>query len=372
MVARAEVLYSLRGDRRRTLAEKHQTESFQSVQFLRFVAALLVVIFHAHVAQSRFTPGGQPDATDYYFSAGAIGVHIFFVVSGFVMAHTSLDKFARSGATGTFLIRRICRIFPPYWIYAALYVLVHSIGNNPYQLSVPIALQSALLLPGGSASIIGPGWTLSYEIYFYLCFGLALMLPRWIGLFALTAIFLATIAVGAANGISTYIPFNPLLLEFLAGVWAAVYVKNATPSRMPTGRLCIAGALILFTAGIIFGYDKLPSVVVWGIPSAILVFGMVQLDISGNLPGFIKRLSFLGDSSYSLYLLHILLIHIAITWSLKSGLTCGNEFADLAVITILCIFVSLYAHRLVELPATRLARQITSFSHTKWLQSRTA
>jgi exopolysaccharide production protein ExoZ len=352
------------------VAKNHQPESYQSVQFLRFVAALLVVIFHAHVAQSRLTPAGEPGLADYYFSAGAIGVHVFFVVSGFVMAHTSLDKFAAPGATSEFLLRRICRIFPPYWIYAVLYVLIHSVSGTAYQLSASTSLQSALLLPGGSASIIGPGWTLSYEVYFYLCFGIALMLSRWTGLIVLTATFLAAIAVGAATGVTAIIPFNPLLLEFLAGVWTAVIINSSRPLRATPGILWIAAALFLYAAGIIYGYDKLPSVLMWGIPSAILVFGMVQVERSHKLPNLLSRLSVLGDSSYSLYLLHTLLIHVVLTCSFTAGLNSGNEFADLALVTAFCVVVSAYAYRLIELPATRLARQITSISRNKTIAPR--
>ncbi len=352
------------------MAKNHQPESYQSVQFLRFVAALLVVIFHAHVAQSRLTPASQPGLIDYYFSAGAIGVHIFFVVSGFVMAHTSLDKFATPGATSEFLLRRICRIFPPYWIYAALYVLIHSASGTAYQLSASTALQSALLLPGGSASIIGPGWTLSYEVYFYFCFGLALILSRWTGLLVLTATFLVAIAIGAAAGLSASIPFNPLLLEFLAGMWAAVYINYAGPSRQTTSMLWIAAALFLYAAGIAYGYDKLPSVLMWGIPSAILVFGMVQMERCSKLPNLLNRLSVLGDSSYSLYLLHTLLIHVVLTGSFTARLNSGNEFIDLALVTVFCVVVSVYAYRFIELPTTRLARQFTSISRSKAIASR--
>ncbi len=354
------------------MAKSNQTGSFHSIQFLRFAAALLVVIFHTHMAQVRLAPVAPSAEATYYLSAGTVGVHIFFVVSGFVMAHTSLEKFAVPGAWAEFLLRRFCRIFPPYWVYAFLYIALHASSGSPYSLSAGEMFEAALLLPGGSASIIGPGWTLSYELFFYFCFGLSLLFTRWLGLIALTAAFLLAITYGLANGATANIPFNPLLLEFLAGVWTAVYINKVSPPRAASCWLAIVSALLMFAAVITYGYDRLPSVIVWGIPSATIVFGLVQLERNRALPAIVSRLSFLGDSSYSLYLLHILIIHFSITSSTRFGQTTGNHLLDLILVTILCVAAGHLAHRSVELPVTRLARRMMTMAKNMAPVTRTA
>jgi len=193
-----------------------------SIQVLRFIAALSVVIFHAHLLLSRKLPGHVPNRVDHAFAVGASGVHIFFVISGFVMVYTSW----RSRLTpGGFLKRRLIRIYPIYWLVGTLYLVAHLLLEHPYDLRFAELAGAALLLPGYSPLVIGPGWTLSYEMWFYLCFTAALFAGVRAGLFFLTAFYALAVVAGALLHPTTpwgYLATNSLLIEFLAGGWLAI------------------------------------------------------------------------------------------------------------------------------------------------------
>ena len=119
----------------------------------------------------------------------------------------------------------------------------------------------------------------------------------------------------------------------------------------------VAIGLVGYAAGFAFGFSRLPSLLTWGVPSALLVGGLVLIESNGQLPSFIRRWSFLGDSSYSLYLLHVLLIDALIELLLRThtgAIGLASQHGVLGTIA-LCfvligysIFVSLMAYQLLE------------------------
>jgi hypothetical protein len=122
-----------------------------SIQVLRGIAAVMVVLFHV-----------------CGFQIGAAGVDIFFVISGFIMFHTNRNVFGLTGAAILFLKRRILRIAPLYWLCSAfafwpgveLKSLVASV------LFVPVRSED-----GSIHTVLAPGWSLNFEMFFYIVFG---------------------------------------------------------------------------------------------------------------------------------------------------------------------------------------------------------
>lgn len=331
-----------------------------SIQFLRFVAATLVVVFHAHLALSTRLLGSGTTTDAYLFGFGASGVHIFFVISGYIMY---LTNFGREGrfAPGQFLVRRLIRIYPVYWIFALLYVVAHLALGSAYAIVPPQWIGALLLWPADAPLIIGPSWTLSYELYFYLVFGLIMVAGAWRGSIALTLIFALSVAIGLVLRPADPLPAlmtNALLLEFVAGVWIArLTLDRRWPRRL--GWVAAFTAVAGFGAGLAYGYDRLPSALAWGAPSALLVLGFVVLERSGGVPGT-RRASVLGDSSYALYLCHILLIDLAI-----AGLRLADARPAMAIVlpavTLGCIVFAHLFHLIVERPLMRvLHRHIPS------------
>ena len=147
-----------------------------NIQFLRFVAAMLVVIYHSaaglpandSVFQAVFSAGG---------SLGFAGVDIFFVISGFIMAHTSANH---SGFTDSFdfVRRRLARIFSGYWPFFVLALVIFGYFR-PEHFADSNLLKSFFLWPQTLNHILLElTWTLSYELYFYLLFSLLILFSK--------------------------------------------------------------------------------------------------------------------------------------------------------------------------------------------------
>jgi exopolysaccharide production protein ExoZ len=209
-------------------------------------------------------------------------------------------------------------------------------------------------LPAYSASIIGQGWSLSYELYFYLCFALVLIRRSLIGLAALTGIFLLAVALRpllATKEEFIALATSPLLIEFLAGVWIAYLLVTGWQVSRFTSHVLIVLSIALFAAGIAFGYTRLPSVITWGVPSALLVGGLVFAEHNEGLHRWLKMCSLLGDSSYSQYLLHGLIIEPLVVYALPNIKVPGGWIASIAICLVMpaiCVALSVFSYEKVE------------------------
>lgn len=338
--------------------DSHLPGTIRSIQILRFLAAFSVVLFHAHHALTR---GAEADTVSKAFGVGATGVHVFFVISGFVMVYTT----CRSGLTpASFLSRRLIRIYPIYWLTAATYLAAHWLLGSAYRLSLTDLIGAALLLPRYSSLVIGPGWTLSYEMYFYLCFAVAICLGVRRGLQLLSLFYVGSIAVGIAldpqSGVLD-VATKPLLLEFLAGCWLGWLFIRGLRISIPLGALLMLGGAAMYAAGIWLDYQRLPSVLSWGIPSVLLVAGGLAVEplLKGRLSQWSAEL---GDSSYLLYLSHILILDLLLATPV--GLLNQSAAGALLLalpLAIACTAAAALGYKAVELPMlnalkTRLLR----------------
>lgn len=282
---------------------------FLSIQYLRGLAALGVLVFHASQRAGAA------------FGAGAAGVDVFFVISGFIMWTVSAR---RAAGPGDFLLRRAGRIAPLYWTVTLLVVGLDLLRPSLFpnmRLDAPHVVLSLLFLPhrdpmGDIAPVIVPGWTLNYEAFFYVVFALTLLLPSGRRAWALTA------ALGGLCLVGLFLPHgrwaavdtysDPLILEFVAGAWLA---KAAAAGRLGGSAEAIAaivaGLLILtvvaLTGADVRGWARLPY---WGLPALLIVWGALSLEGASRVPT-IAPLKLLGDASYSIYLAHGLALSLA-------------------------------------------------------------
>ena len=327
------------------------------IQLLRFVAAFAVVLFHAQQALSK----GAYETLGYWFELGAAGVHVFFCISGFVIMHTSYSGGTRGMPTRRFLLRRFVRIFPIYWLCCLAYIAYHQGWGEGYRMSAQSWLGAFLLLPSDSSRIIGPGWTLSYELYFYLCFAALLRLPALVALLTLTGLFVLSIALGTVSGFSgpMAIATNPLILEFCAGCWLGYSFARWNIGSRAFGVGLIVLGLALFVAGGIMDYRTVPLSVMWGVPSIFMVAGCLMAEGSGGLPKLLQRASRLGDSSYVLYLIHILFITVALDLGLDSLVPMEPLSGVLVafLVALSCAIFAAWIFNFIERPMLRWLRR---------------
>jgi exopolysaccharide production protein ExoZ len=331
-----------------------------NVQILRFVAALMVLFAHLiHETRDHRVPLMLPIADRIGIEWGT-GVDVFFIVSGFVMYYLTSEQFGARGYAKEFLKRRVVRVVPLYWLFTALMLLAlwqvpARIRHADAPLSTVIA--SFLFFPvtraGGLVQpILGLGWTLEYEMFFYGCFALALLQRRSTGLAALAASFLCLVVVGRFLPDSmTSLKFwsNSMIVEFLLGIWLAhLYLSGLRLS------LRVQFALLIASFGLMVITSHLPSLdrlIAGGIPALVLVFGMA-LGPEWN----VRWLALGGDSSFSLYLSHPFTLNmLAIVWT-KTHVP-PNGPAYVVVGMMLCVAVALGVYRFVETPMLRLLRR---------------
>ncbi|MGN6303820.1 MAG: acyltransferase family protein [Mesorhizobium sp.] len=274
------------------------------IQYLRAVAALGVVVFHA------------AERSGTHFAIGAAGVDVFFVISGFIMW---VIASRRAPSPADFLRDRIERIAPLYWIATGVMVMGALAGLFPnLRLSAWYVLSSLAFLASRSPStgdiwpVLVQGWTLNYEMFFYALFAAALFLPARRRLGALAGLFLALVAAGWLFApempiLKTWT--DPLLLEFLIGIAIGeAWLRGAVPSPA-TGVALIAVALVGFAfVGVTYaGFTPF----VLGPLAAALVLGVLAFERHAAVPR-LPLAAYLGDSSYSTYLWHTMAISVVV------------------------------------------------------------
>ena len=309
----------------------------ESIQTLRALAAVFVVVFHAmgYARQSGWHVG---------IPIGAFGVDVFFVVSGFVMVLTT----QRSTAPGKFLADRLTRIAPLYWfvttarIFVALAVpALGALRLDPLQVFtsytfLPWHDSEGLLVP-----VLPVGWTLTYEMTFYCAFAaLGLRAERLALLFGGMVLFGLAVPLPL---IAAWIT-DPMLLEFVAGCAIGL---GYTGQRwwLVAAVACIALALPDSRA------------LYWGLPAAILVGGGVALE--RWWPHTI--LSRLGDSSYALYLIHLFALRAVLALAAKTFETASPVIA-VATAVLASIAVGVAAHLFLERPLTTAVRRYRKYA----------
>ena len=284
------------------------TANFLTIQALRAVAALLVVLLHA------FETWGErvdPAAPGVNWENGAAGVDIFFIISGFVMVISSRRLVDQAGGWLIFLRHRVARIVPLYWLLTTAKILaVVVFGGFVLRtgLDFNFVAGSYLFLPvtdsaGHFRPVLPVGWTLTYEFLFYLLFAAALAMR--IDVLRVIIPGLGLIAIAALARTEAWpawtILFDTIVMEFVFGVMLAKWTLRGF--RLPPA---IAGVFILFGFGLILIVPMISEnarVLTWGIPAFVIVAGAVSLEpfVAPALPRWLLTL---GDASYSIYLSH--------------------------------------------------------------------
>lgn len=344
------------------------------IQVWRFIAALGVVITHSHARTQHDFPGGSVLEFGMLADLGAAGVDLFFVISGFIMAWTNWDRFGNGGYD--FWARRIARIVPLYWFATTLLLaagLVPGLFNTPPPSDTPWILASYLLIPwpsptDGVAPLLSVGWTLVYEAYFYFVFGLALFFTRRVGIILVCAYFAATVVIGALARPEAHILYQYtswLVIEFCLGVLIAYLVKNRVrPSREAVWMLCAIAVCALAFTGITrpepYQALKLERFVLWGIPAALLIFCSLQVRhdwIKGKAGACLTRL---GDSTYSIYVLHLLALPVLVIAIRMAGIDQIGLPADVmtALLAIGSVAAGVAGYYVIERPITRTAQRL--------------
>ena len=374
-----------------TSEHKH---TYTGIQALRFVAAMLVVLAHSTAMVNE-----RMHLDMFKWRAGWSGVDIFFVISGFVMAISSGGLMQRVDGWKIFITRRLIRIVPLYWVattikLATILVLPSLALDSPLELWNTIA--SYLFIPTFddksllAAPLLKVGWTLNYEMLFYVIFTMALFLGKS-PLKVTAAIFALAVAINIFSTPS--VPFiygflEPILMEFVMGMLVAklcmrVNTINAVLdidlnisarhgaknfidkflqyiSNTKVGAI-IGAVAVLASFTIMFNCAQQPMWwrwAYWGLPSMVIVT-VVALSEPALRKVIPKLLATLGDSSYSLYLFHTFTVPLLGTLMLK--LKLAQPTLALAACIVISPIVCLAIYAWFELPMTTRLKRLAQF-----------
>ena len=333
-----------------------------NVQVLRFIAAAGVVLSHqADLLIPR-------DAAHAWFWAvpWTAGVHLFFVISGFVMLLLTHEQFGAKGAAADFLKRRIVRIVPPYWFFTTITVVaVLAAGGRlgGTAIDFPQVLTSYTFLPwpradGQLKPIVAQGWTLNYEAFFYLAFATALLSRRGLIAFSATFVLLAlSHPFVPAPLFMVRFWTDPIILEFSGGILLArFYLLGIRLTAITSWALAgLAAAIFVLTIDTPKGF--LTDFLHIGVP-AILLSGSLILAPETKRIGMIGRtLQRGGDASYTIYLAHYMVVHaFALLWI---GLGVGLPWLGVLIGVAVAIIPATIFYFFAERPVTQaLQRRI--------------
>jgi peptidoglycan/LPS O-acetylase OafA/YrhL len=340
------------------------SHTYYTVQALRAVAALMVVLDHCILG--CLTRVFHRTGGSLFWTNGTAGVDIFFAISGFVMIVQLQGLTKYRNPIRQFLQRRVTRIVPLYWLSTTLKVAILMaapvLAHDPrLSLSSIIGSYLFIFMPdarGELFPVIPVGWTLNFEMFFYVMFAFAMLFKNrllWVlagllGVLAIVGMFYQPTWWSVTRIASS------LLLEFLFGAFIGRLAMNRRlPGGLMSGGLLAVGFVFLLTihtgnVGVQYQWRFL----FWGVPAAAIVLGAVGLEkrLGRSIP---KWLVSLGDSSYAIYLIQVFVlpcIGIAIA---KSGLV-GRAAASAWIVggLVLTSLAGEVTHRYIELPILSL------------------
>ena len=348
-----------------------------NIQLLRFIVTMAVVL--CHVADHYTAAGGTgfPLLLQYLPIAGHIGVDTFFVISGYILWVTTRNS---SGplACAQFLYRRATRIYFGYWPFLILVVVMY--WAYSFQFGRPIDIWGSIFLTQNQSQllILPVSWTLSYEILFYICLAVILLLPKqfrvkaliiWFLLFCIAMILLWLVFNG-------YLPrYNQVImrvcsfsmssysLDFIGGCFLAYYLEKGLSIN-----LIVCTLLLFILSGIMAVYKThgaenalldypYKRAAVCGIAAIMLVAISVGLEKCGKI--FHPAASLLlGNATYSIYLSHTILLEWFYFLGWRTAAQNGAFSPGLFVVisTLIILAYSIWHYLSIESPLTKLSQ----------------
>lgn len=300
------------------------------LDMLRLIAVLLVLGRHIDMC-----PTQQSELlsllTSLWIRGGWIGVDLFFVLSGFLVSGLIFREYGKSGSVnlGRFLIRRGFKIYPPFWIFIAITIIVTSFEGKPIRGSAVIG--ELLFLQNYLPSLWGHSWSLAVEEHFYILLSLLVFsllkvaknrestqpfrhIPAAFMIIALTCLCLRMFSLQIYPYINYNLQFYPTHLRIdslMFGVLLSYYwnvTKSAKSIGLGAAYIMIASGMLLLTPAFIFSIEDNTWIPVLGFilfycGSGLLLLGFLIVPFTKNK--FIQSISAIGAYSYSIYLWHL-------------------------------------------------------------------
>jgi peptidoglycan/LPS O-acetylase OafA/YrhL len=336
------------------------------VQGLRGIAVLLVVLTHG-----RFFLDGTPNEglASAIFLPGAMGVDLFFLVSGFIMVYTTRNA-GGPRAAALFAAKRFARIWPAYVVVTLAWIFIKRDGLWFFQdaehlqaLFQSLSLRPVVPQDAPFFGLVFPlAWTLAFEMYFYLVFCVSMFAGRlrWLVLanwMLLTLVLLPMTAGGPTLDVRQYLLFdsaylqlvtNPIIWEFVAGMAVGLLYLNPNV-RFPNAAL--AWQAMVCSVGFVLwwgwsGVGAFHGPKGWGWPLALMLLALAVASKTVTLRTP-RWLQWVGNVSYSMYLTHFLGQVVLTRWLEQHGLHT-RSWNEVYLALLLAIPLASASHWLLE------------------------
>lgn len=347
------------------------------IQLLRGIAALLVVLTHARYALLN-TPE-YPQA-DQLLLPGAMGVDLFFIISGFIMCYSTARSDGSPVQVARFLIKRFARIWPAYAMATLLSIFMLSGGADYFHVAANrLAFWHTLgMIPANPHNVpyfsltLVVGWTLEFEMYFYLCFAASMLFRRlrWfvLGAWVLLTVILLPLGLrgfdmditrdlGYQTGYMSIVT-SPFVLEFVAGA-AIGWIYLQDWARLRSRELCwhVLGLGVAFALWAIYsratpGHG--PTNYGWPLALMVLAMALASKTLELRVPALCL---WLGSISYSLYLTHLMAQGLVTRALLHSHLDAWtHQWSYIFLSTAFALSFAALFHHYIEQDASNLLR----------------
>ncbi|CAG5073271.1 hypothetical protein DYBT9623_04755 [Dyadobacter sp. CECT 9623] len=325
-----------------------------SIQILRAIAALLVVFAHFEFVKP---------------AVGGFGVDIFFIISGFIMAYIVNKN------SDAFLYRRLVRIIPIYWFMTLLTLALYAVKPSWFRsliVTPEAVIKSLLFIPyriKGSGPILSLGWTLTYEMFFYVCIAVfTAIFGNRKGMNACLIFLTLFVIVFNVFPVRNYIVqfySNTIILEFVAGSLLYQYWKafgNIKSGLLNAMGLSLGVASFVFLLFADYLHDpNLTRFILFGIPAFFIANAFLILEEKVNHKNKVHATAILlGDASYAMYLVHPFVIYAFIRLIFVRFKVEGTAFelTQLIGTMIIVCLVAVAIHKWFEKPVLKALKSV--------------
>ncbi|MBA9007739.1 acyltransferase family protein [Thermomonospora cellulosilytica] len=345
---------------------------------MRFIAGLLVFLTHALIGSALFASNFQMEYMGLIIQGGWAALVYFFVLSGFVMTWARRP----SDTAGTFWRRRAFRVFPNYLVTLVAYIAVLGLVLHiPIQgrtvLVHLLALQSFVPDLENRIAFNPPAWSLSAELFFYLCFPVLIRLVdrirperlwAWAG-GVVAACFvtplLAPVLLPPSKPIEglgwpelemwVIQQFPPIrMLEFVLGMILAKIVMSGR--RIPLNFGAAVGIFVAVYAVSPLIPERLNMAAIHVVPIGLIILTAASRDSRGRSPGWLgsRLMVKLGDLSFAFYIWHYMIVVHARQWlGTPEGWSTPVGFAVLGLLFAATLAAAWLQFTLIENPMYR-------------------
>jgi exopolysaccharide production protein ExoZ len=353
------------------IAMEAHKQDFYLIQALRFLAAFMVVCCHATLyTKERLLSSVES------FKFGANGVPLFFVISGFVIVLSSRKLIKDKDGWRKYAIKRIIRIVPLYWLITTYkFAIMILPAGLVVQSNIDFAsiLKSYFFIPtlnidGKIMPTLGVGWTLNFEMFFYLLFTIALFLRLNTIVFSgIIMIILTVLSFFKTPAWPIWLNFyaDPIVINFLFGMISAVLI-------IPNFKVPKSLAITLILIGLIFLFSPLRDHLKFlhlnftfanAFASFAIVYFCAQIE-KHSLVHIPKIILFFGAASYSLYLIHPVIAPLSPVVLKKIGLII--PFLSVSFCIILALIAAAIAYLYYEKPVTKFLNKKLTPKPAEW------